>query len=109
MKKGRNLLDSTELLKTHPELHELFLSTAAIYGNIIFAKRMELDHTQSELAKLANVSLKTIARAEGGSYNLSTDTYDKIFRALNMTPIDVAQYVLQFSKRTELATVAYAY
>lgn len=108
MKKGRNLLDTTELLQTHPELHDLFISTAAVYGNIIFARRMELDHTQNELSKLAKVSLKTIARAEGGSYNLSTDTYDKIFRALNMTPFDVAQYVLKFSKRTELATVAYA-
>lgn len=98
MKKGRNLLDTTELIQTQPELHELFINTSAVYGNIIFARRMELNHTQSELSKLAKVSLKTIAIAEGGSYNLNTDTYDKIFRTLNMTPFDVAQYVLRFSK-----------
>lgn len=108
MRKGKNLLDTTELLQIHPELHDLFHSTASIYGNIIFARRMELDLTQSELCKLAKVSLKTIARAEGGSYNLSTETYDKIFRAMNMTPVDVAERVLGSSNRPELASVAYA-
>lgn len=108
MKKGRNLLDKSGLLKKHPDLHDLFYSTAAINGKVIFTRRMEKGFTQSELAKKADVSLKTISKAEGGSGNLGIETYDKIFGALELTPAQVAERVLLLTKSEESATLSYA-
>lgn len=108
MKKGRNLLDKSRLLKTHPELQEVFYSTAAYHGKIIFARRMEKGLTQSELAKKADVGLKTISKAEGGAGNLGIETYDKIYNALQLTPAEVAEKLLLLAKPEEAASI-YSY
>lgn len=97
MKKGLNLLDKTKLLALHPELHDLFSSTAALYRKVIFSKRMELGHTQAELATKANVGLATIASAEGGSGTITLNELDDIFKALNLLPKDVATMMIELS------------
>ncbi|MBP1969044.1 transcriptional regulator with XRE-family HTH domain [Virgibacillus natechei] len=37
-----------------------------VYAKVIFARRMGYGYSQQELAKKANIGLKTISRAEGG-------------------------------------------
>ncbi len=89
MEKGRDLLDNSKLTKIHPELEETFFGTSALLGDLIFAKRMDFGYTQQELAKKADVSLKTIARAEGGGGNLSIESYEKIFHVLDINLMEM--------------------
>jgi len=91
MGKGRNLLDKSRMLEVHPDLHDNFYGLAAVYSIIIFSYRMDLAYTQKDLAQKAGVSLKTIARAEGGSGNLGTERYVEIFAALKLSISDVTK------------------
>lgn len=97
MKIERNLLDmTTSMLKEgHPNLKESLKGLSPVYAKIIFSRRMKCGYSQQELAKKANTGLKTISRAEGGFDNLSTETYDKIFHALNLSIRDVAEAMIQ--------------
>lgn len=97
MKKTKNLLGMTNsvLQQGHPELKEALNGLAPVYAKIIFAQRMQLGYSQQELACIARTGLKTISRAEGGFDNLSTETYDKIFKALNLSVKEVAAAMLQ--------------
>ncbi|GGP15565.1 helix-turn-helix transcriptional regulator [Oceanobacillus neutriphilus] len=109
MKKKKDLLDmTTSLLKEgHPDLKESLEGLSPIYAKIIFARRMQYGYTQEELANKANIGLKTISRAEGGFDNLSTVTYDKIFRSLDLSVKDIAQAMLQLqSNDDELAATS---
>lgn len=109
MKKKKDLLDmTTSLLKEgHPDLKESLEGLSPIYAKIIFARRMQYGYTQEELANKANIGLKTISRAEGGVDNLSTVTYDKIFRSLDLSVKDIAQAMLQLqSNDDELAATS---
>ncbi|MEK5071767.1 helix-turn-helix domain-containing protein [Sporosarcina sp. FSL K6-1508] len=105
MKKGRNLLDNSRLIETHPDLHDAFYGIAALYGKIVFAQRMKLGLTQKELAAKANVSIKTIARAEGGTGNLGTENYDSIFGALELNMSDVAKLMSTFAEDEHTAAL----
>lgn len=105
MKKIRSISRRKELLTKHPDLYDTFYSTAALYGKIIFARRMELGLTQKEIAESANVSLKTFSRAEGGSGNIGTATYDSIFKALGLTIADVAKLMTIFTDEHLATTV----
>lgn len=91
MGKGRTLLDKSHLLEAHLDLHDNFYGLAAMYSNIIFSHRMKLDYTQKELAQKAGVSLEIIARAEGGSEILETETYRDIFSALKLSVSDATK------------------
>lgn len=97
MKKAKNLLNmTTSLLKEgHPDLKESLEGLSRVYAKIIFARRLQCGYSQQELANKADVGLKTISRSEGGFDNLSTETYDKIFRALDMSVRDVAEAMIQ--------------
>ncbi|MCJ7842308.1 helix-turn-helix transcriptional regulator [Lederbergia sp. NSJ-179] len=109
MKKNKNLLDmTTSMLKEgHSDLKASLEGLAPVYAKIIFARRMEFGYSQQELAKKANTGLKTISRAEGGFDNLSTETYDKIFHALDLKVRDVAEAMIQLqSGDDELAATS---
>jgi len=109
LNKPKDLLDFTSsLLKdSHPELKEKLEGLSPIYAKIIFANRMKHGFSQQELASKANVGQKTISRAEGGFDNLSTETYDKIFTALDLAVSDVAKAMLQLqSSKDEFAATS---
>jgi len=97
MKKAKNLLDMTTsfLKEGHADLKESLEGLSPVYAKIIFARRMQYGYSQKELADKAGTGLKTITRAEGGFDNLSTQTYDKIFRALDLSVKDVAEAMIQ--------------
>lgn len=73
-----------ELVQDLPDGKRNFFSMESMMGEIVFGFRMQAGLTQEKLAKKAGVGLKTIHRVEGGSLSVSTDTYNKIFRALNV-------------------------
>lgn len=82
---------SRELINDIPELKPIFFSVSAVLGELTFAARMEKKVTQRELAKLANVGVKTIHRVEGGSGGVTDTTYQKVFAALEISNEDIAE------------------
>lgn len=103
MKKAKNLLGMTNSLlqKGHPELKEALNGLAPVYAKVIFARRMQCGYSQQELARIAGTGLKTISRAEGGFDNLSIETYDKIFQALNLSVREVAEAMIQLKTNND--------
>lgn len=95
----RNL--GREMVKAkNPELHKsLFGSTASIFGQLILEKRMSKGISQDDLALMANTTQKTISRVEGGNSNVTMDTYDKLFDALNISPEERGQAFLKKAER----------
>jgi transcriptional regulator with XRE-family HTH domain len=84
----------------YPELNEvLFDSMAAIFGDLISANRMSKGLSQDELASIAGMSQKTISRVEGGSSNVTMDTYQKLFRTLKISNEEVAEALKKKAKR----------
>jgi transcriptional regulator with XRE-family HTH domain len=80
-----------ELIEDVPELHDTIFSFSAELGKLVFAARIDRKLTQNQLAKLANVSSKTIHRIEGGSGGVTDRTYEKVFKALKITGDDLAE------------------
>lgn len=79
-----------ELINDIPELKPTFFGIPSVLGELTFAARMEKKITQKELAKLANVGVKTIHRIEGGSGGITDKTYDKVFATLGLSHEDIA-------------------
>lgn len=97
MEKNENLFKFTTLLleEAHPELKETLEGLAPFYAKIIFVNRIKRGLSQQELAIKANVELITITRAEGGFDKLSSETYNKIFRSLNLRSIDIEKAIAE--------------
>lgn len=84
----------------YPELNEiLFDSMSAIFGNLVSAKRMSKGLSQDELATMAEVTQKTISRVEGGNSNVTMNTYQKLFRILDISKEEVAEALQKKAKR----------
>jgi len=86
-----------QLLDMHPSLYPIFHSLSANFGNIIFAKRMELGYTQKVLTSLANMSVNDLAIAEGGSGELSMETYERLFKVLNLSAHDLGKAFIKLA------------
>ncbi len=98
-KAPKNLLNTKKIVEQHPEMEEQLHGIGAVYGKIIFLTRMEKGLTQKELAEKAGVGDKTITRAEGGSENLGTLTYDNIFKALDLSTVAVAELMYHLTRQ----------
>jgi len=81
--------------KEHQDLREVLDGLSPVYAKIIFSCRIANGYSQKELAEVAGVGKKTITRAEDGFENLSTETYNKIFHALNLSIREVAEAMIQ--------------
>lgn len=97
MKKAKDLLNITSSIinEKYPELKEKREGLAPLYAKIIFHNRLKKGYSQEQLAKLANVDTETIYRVEGGYDNLSTTTYDKIFRSLGLNTNEIAKAMME--------------
>ncbi|WP_078598555.1 helix-turn-helix domain-containing protein [Evansella clarkii] len=87
----KDLTRIDDIVQEIPETESFFYGIGATFGKIIFSYRMKRNLTQKQLAARAGIGIKTIHRAEGGSDNLGVQTYEKIFRALDIQPRDYAQ------------------
>ena len=107
MKRTKDLLEMTTsmLKKEHPDLKDTLDGLSPVYAKIIFSRRIAIGYSQKELAEIAVVGQKTISRAEGGFDNLSTETYNKIFHALNLTVREVAEAMIQLSVDEQAVTI----
>lgn len=95
----RNL--GREMVKAkNPKLHNsLFGSTAAIWGQLILEKRMSKGISQDDLATMSGTSQKTVSRIEGGNGNVETNTFDKLFEALDISHEERGQAFLKKAER----------
>ncbi|MFD2704692.1 helix-turn-helix transcriptional regulator [Salibacterium lacus] len=78
-----------DIVQELPETESFFNGIGATFGHVIFSYRMERGLTQKQLADISGVRLKTIHRAEGGTFDIDARTYEKIFRALDVRKEDV--------------------
>lgn len=88
-------MTTSSLQEGHPELKESLEGLLRVFAKIIFARRLQCGYSQQELADKADVGLQIISRSEGGFDNLSIETYDKIFRALDLSVRDFAGAIIQ--------------
>ncbi|PBB04649.1 MULTISPECIES: helix-turn-helix domain-containing protein [Salimicrobium] len=86
----KDLTRTDDIVKELPETEEFFYGIGAVLGRAVFSARMEASLTQKELADKADVDLTTVTRAEGGSGGLEVHMYDKLFRALGISPREYA-------------------
>lgn len=84
-----------ELLESVPGVKETVYSFSRLMGRAIFARRIELGLTQKELAQHVQKATgqpmhqSVISRIEGGSIGITSETYDRILRALGMKNIEI--------------------
>lgn len=82
----------------HPQTKGHFEKISFQYSKVIFAKRIHLGFTQRKLAELSGVSLKTITRIEAGSTNVTVDSFEKVFDALEMTIQEVSKAIVEMNE-----------
>ncbi|MED3918620.1 helix-turn-helix transcriptional regulator [Priestia aryabhattai] len=99
------MTDVLKWMDNMAEEHEVLKPTGNVisqsFSVLIFAFRLKSGLTQQELADKANVTVKTIHRAEGGSGGIVDKTYQKIFDALEITPQDMADALSKKSNAGE--------
>lgn len=91
----KDLLNLDPTIEEMPDVKDTFYGMGAVFGKVIFSHRVSKGYTQQELAKRANVGVKTIHRAEGGTSNIGIETYESIFKALDIAP---EEYIEELSK-----------
>lgn len=97
MNKPKNLLKMTQSMLSDEkfELKEVVNGLSPIYARIIFSNRLKLGYSQKKLAEVAGIGVKTVSRAESGLENLSTEIYDKLFKALGLSVGDIGRIMSQ--------------
>lgn len=82
----------TDLIKLTHQLNaqvpggkEKMFSLENLMGELIFGYRMRRGITQEELAQRAGIDKKSVYRVEGGHSRISSETYNKLLRALDVT------------------------
>ncbi|MET1249313.1 helix-turn-helix transcriptional regulator [Sporolactobacillus sp. STCC-11] len=94
-----DLVKLTHQLTTQiPGGKELTFSLQSLMGELIFGYRMRRGFSQDELASKAGVDKKTIYRVESGHSSISTETYNKLLKALDVT-LEVADVAREHLKK----------
>lgn len=90
MKKlGQDFEELIQEAKSIPEVREYLDSFSVVIGNIVFARRVQLNLSQAELAALAKTTQKRISLIEAATGNVTQDIIDRVFRVLKITGVDV--------------------
>ncbi|WP_173918995.1 helix-turn-helix domain-containing protein [Halobacillus sp. Marseille-Q1614] len=97
----KDLLRVDDIVEEIPELETVFYGIGAAFGKIIFSYRVNQQLTQKQLADKANVGVKTVHRAEGGTNNLGVQTYEKLFKALGINKEKYAEIFSEALKDQE--------
>ncbi|MEK0314968.1 helix-turn-helix domain-containing protein [Cohnella sp. 56] len=70
-----------------PEVRDYLKSFSVVLGDIVYARRMQLNLTQQVLADQAGTTQKRISLIESASGNVGQDVLDRVFRALGLLDI----------------------
>ena len=66
---------------------EVKIGRAHRIAKMLIHLRTELGLTQQEVAKRASTSYSQISRIESGRHDVNTETLDRVFRSLGVTPL----------------------
>jgi transcriptional regulator with XRE-family HTH domain len=112
MSDPKNHEELMELLESVPGVKETVYSFSRLMGRAIFTRRIELGLTQKELAQYVYKITKqpmhqsVISRVEGGSIGITSETYDRILRALGMKDIKI---IFETSRHTSASLENFPY
>lgn len=68
---------------------------AEVFADIVFSTRVGGGHTQQQLADMANVSVKTVHRIEGGSGGIVDAELKKVLAALGVEWEEAHTYLVK--------------
>lgn len=89
MKKlGQDFEELMQEARSIPEVREYLDSFSVVIGNIVHFRRIQLNLSQAELAKLANTTQKRISLIEVAKGNVTQDVIDRVFRVLKITSLE---------------------
>lgn len=89
MKKlGQDFEELMQEARSIPEVREYLDSFSVVIGNIVLARRMQLNLSQAELAALAQTTQKRISLIEAATGNVTQEIIDRVFRVLRITGLD---------------------
>ncbi|WP_342437954.1 helix-turn-helix domain-containing protein [Paenibacillus sp. FSL L8-0436] len=71
-----------------PEVREYLDSFSVIIGDMVYARRMQLNLSQQELANRAETTQKRISLIEAAKGNVGQDVLDRVFRELKLKKLD---------------------
>ena len=104
----KDLLNFEEDFEAVPEMEKhLGNNIGATFSKVIFALRVQKGLTQEKLAKISGVGAKTIYRAEGGSYNLGIDNYNKILNGLGVPLTEFVDLLKAAAEEQQKKTFSY--
>lgn len=86
-KLGQDYMQLMDDIKQIPEVKEYLSSFSVIVGDLVIARRMQLNWTQTELAKEAQTTQARISQIESGYEGVKIGTIDKVFKALGLQSI----------------------
>lgn len=87
---GQNYKDFMDKAREISEVQEYLESFSVSIGNMVFARRMQLNLTQQQLADLAGTTQKRISLIESASGNVEQKTLDNVFRALKLKSLNAS-------------------
>lgn len=87
---GQNYKDFMDKAREISEVQEYLESFSVSIGNMVFARRMQLNLTQQQLADLAGTTQKRISLIETASGNVEQKTLDNVFRALKLKSLNAS-------------------
>lgn len=76
--------------RENPEVREYLDSFSVIIGNIVYARRMQMNLSQQELARQANTTQKRISLIESATGNVGQDVLDRVFKVLGLANIEAS-------------------
>ncbi|BFH18193.1 hypothetical protein J6TS7_29390 [Paenibacillus dendritiformis] len=87
-KVGQDFENLMQEARQIPEVRDYLDSFSVVIGNIVYARRMQMNLSQAELAQLARTTQKRISLIECASGNVGQDVLDRVFSALRLSQIE---------------------
>lgn len=81
---GQDFKALMEQAKEVPGVSEYLNSYSVVIGDIVYARRMQLNMTQQQLADKAQTTQKQISLIESAKGNVGQDIMDRVFRELKL-------------------------
>ncbi|MDQ0418915.1 hypothetical protein J2Z48_003120 [Croceifilum oryzae] len=95
MSNPKNHEDLMDLLESVPGVKETVYSFSSIMGKAIYQRRLALKLAQGELAQHVQhvteepMDQSVISRIEGGSREITSETYDRVLRAIGLKDLEL--------------------
>jgi DNA-binding XRE family transcriptional regulator len=74
--------------KAIPEVNEYLNSFSVVIGDIVYARRMQMNLTQQQLAELAGTTQKQISLIESAKGNVGQEIMDRVFSKLKLAKLE---------------------